>query len=47
VKRLFDIVVATLGIVLLSPLLAAIVSAIFLTMGRPILFRQVRPSSMC
>lgn len=42
-KRLFDIVVASLGLLLLSPLLLAAGLAIRLTMGAPILFRQQRP----
>jgi sugar transferase EpsL len=43
VKRTFDIIVSALGIMLLSPLFAVIGLAVFLAMGRPIIFRQVRP----
>jgi sugar transferase EpsL len=43
VKRLFDFIVSAMGIVLLSPLFAAIGLAVLLTMGSPVIFRQVRP----
>jgi lipopolysaccharide/colanic/teichoic acid biosynthesis glycosyltransferase len=43
VKRLFDIVAAALASVLLSPLLIAIALLIRIRLGRPVLFRQVRP----
>lgn len=36
-------VVATLGLLLLTPVLAAVAVAIWLSMGPPVLFRQVRP----
>jgi sugar transferase EpsL len=42
-KRALDLTVAAVGLVLLSPLLAAIAVAIRITMGRPVLFRQIRP----
>jgi lipopolysaccharide/colanic/teichoic acid biosynthesis glycosyltransferase len=42
-KRLLDIVVAGVGLVLVSPILAGCTAAVWLTMGRPVLFRQVRP----
>jgi exopolysaccharide biosynthesis polyprenyl glycosylphosphotransferase len=41
-KRLVDLTVAAFGLVLLSPLLAAIAIAIAADTGRPILFRQRR-----
>jgi len=41
-KRLIDLSLAALGLVLLSPLLAAIAVAIVLDDGRPVLFRQRR-----
>ena len=42
-KRIFDLIIATLGLIILSPfiLLTAILARIFL--GTPILFRQTRP----
>lgn len=42
VKRIFDVVVAALCLVVLSPLLAAISITILVRMGRPILFRHRR-----
>ena len=43
VKRSIDVAVAAIGILILSPILGAVVVAIRLMMGRPVLFRQVRP----
>ena len=42
-KRLVDIIGALIGLVLFSAVMLAIALAIVLTMGRPILFRQIRP----
>jgi sugar transferase EpsL len=42
-KRPFDVIVASMGILLLAPLFIAIALAVRLTMGPPILFRQMRP----
>ncbi|MFM8303781.1 MAG: sugar transferase [Actinomycetota bacterium] len=42
-KRLLDVVVAAVGLVVLSPLLLLIASAVRLRMGSPVLFRQTRP----
>ncbi len=42
-KRLFDLVVAVVGLVLLSPLLAILALLVWAFQGRPILFRQQRP----
>ena len=42
-KRLFDLVVASVLLLLLSPVLLLVALAIWLRMGRPILFRQLRP----
>ena len=42
-KRAFDLVVAALLLVLLSPLLLALAVAGRVAVGRPVLFRQVRP----
>jgi sugar transferase EpsL len=41
-KRIVDIVGASIGLVVLSPLLAALAVAIRITLGRPVLFRQIR-----
>ena len=42
-KRLLDIVVAALGLVLLSPVYLLVALAVLISMGRPVLFRQTRP----
>jgi exopolysaccharide biosynthesis polyprenyl glycosylphosphotransferase len=42
-KRTFDVVLASLALVLLSPLLLVIVLAVRLTSRGPVLFRSVRP----
>jgi sugar transferase EpsL len=43
IKRASDLVMATVGAVLLAPVLAVIWAAVRLTMGEPVLFRQWRP----
>ena len=43
VKRLVDIVVALLGLILLSPVMAVVALLIRLRMGKPVLFKQNRP----
>jgi lipopolysaccharide/colanic/teichoic acid biosynthesis glycosyltransferase len=42
-KRLFDLLAASLGLVLLSPLLGITALLVAVYHGRPVLFRQVRP----
>lgn len=42
-KRIFDVAVASLALAMLSPILAFVAIAIRLRMGRPVLFRQIRP----
>lgn len=42
-KRVFDIVVASLLLVLLSPVLLAVAALVRLKLGSPVLFRQERP----
>jgi lipopolysaccharide/colanic/teichoic acid biosynthesis glycosyltransferase len=42
-KRLIDILGATFGLVILSPLLLLAAILIRLTMGKPVFFKQVRP----
>jgi lipopolysaccharide/colanic/teichoic acid biosynthesis glycosyltransferase len=42
-KRLFDIVVSTIALVLLSPLLVVTAILVRLRLGTPVLFRQMRP----
>ncbi|NUQ63592.1 MAG: sugar transferase [Pirellulales bacterium] len=41
-KRLLDVTAAMLALLLLAPLLAAVALAVYLAMGRPVLFRQPR-----
>jgi lipopolysaccharide/colanic/teichoic acid biosynthesis glycosyltransferase len=41
-KRLFDMLVSVLALLLLSPVMAAAAAAIALESGRPIFFRQIR-----
>ena len=42
-KRLFDTLLSTVGLLVLSPIFILIIIVIFIFMGRPILFIQVRP----
>jgi lipopolysaccharide/colanic/teichoic acid biosynthesis glycosyltransferase len=42
-KRLMDLVIAVLGLVLASPLMLGIALVIWIAMGRPVFFRQLRP----
>jgi lipopolysaccharide/colanic/teichoic acid biosynthesis glycosyltransferase len=42
-KRALDVVMAAVGLVLLSPLLAAVAVAVRVRLGSPVLFRQSRP----
>lgn len=42
VKRTFDIVVATVSLVVLLPVLAVIAAAIVIESGRPVFYRQIR-----
>lgn len=42
-KRAIDLLIGTLLLLLLGWLLAALAALVLLTMGRPVLFRQVRP----
>lgn len=43
VKRLFDIIAASIGLVLLSPLLLLLAILVRVYIGRPVLFYQQRP----
>lgn len=42
-KRLMDLVLAILGLIILSPVFLVVGLAVFLSMGRPVLFMQSRP----
>ena len=43
VKRLFDILAAIVMLVVLSPIFAVTAAMIYLNIGKPVLFRQIRP----
>jgi sugar transferase EpsL len=43
VKRIFDIIVSALALLLLSPLLALLALLVRVKLGSPVLFRQERP----
>lgn len=43
VKRLVDLTVSTVGLLVLAPVLAVVALAIRIRMGSPVLFRQMRP----
>ena len=40
---MFDIFISAIALIILSPLMGIVAVTIFLTMGRPVLFRHVRP----
>ena len=42
-KRLLDLLIAALALVLLSPLIAIVALLVRIRMGNPVLFRQIRP----
>ncbi|MGC4896235.1 sugar transferase [Micromonospora sp. DT31] len=42
-KRLFDLLGATLVLVLAAPVMAAVALVVLVTLGRPVLFRHTRP----
>jgi sugar transferase EpsL len=42
-KRIFDLIVASLGLVILSPFIVVIAILVRIFLGAPILFRQIRP----
>src|SRR5690606_12047009 len=43
VKRTLDVSVALVGLILLLPILLAVAAAVRLTLGSPVIFRQLRP----
>src|SRR5690606_12894658 len=43
IKRLLDIVIATIALILLSPLYAYVAYKVSKNLGSPVIFRQVRP----
>ena len=42
-KRLFDLLLSILGLLVLSPIFIIVIIIIFIFMGRPIFFIQTRP----
>ena len=42
IKRITDLTVAALGLIVLAPVLATVALVVYLALGRPVLFRQVR-----
>jgi len=42
-KRVLDLTVSSVGLILFSPIFAAIALMVWITMGSPVLFRQLRP----
>jgi sugar transferase EpsL len=42
-KRIFDVVGAWVGLLVLAPLMVGISILVIITMGRPVIFRQLRP----
>ncbi|MEU4528833.1 sugar transferase [Micromonospora ureilytica] len=42
-KRVLDVLAAAVGLLLATPVIAAVAFAVLITMGRPVLFRQARP----
>jgi sugar transferase EpsL len=43
IKRLFDLLIASIALLVLSPVIIAAALAIFFRLGEPIFFRQARP----
>ena len=43
IKRLFDIIASTIGLLILAPVIAAVAFQICHKIGSPVLFLQVRP----
>ncbi len=46
-KRILDIIIASVGIIIFSPLMVLIAISIFLCLGRPVIFSQIRPGKDC
>ena len=46
-KRLFDVAVSGLALIVLAPVLAIVALAVRVNLGRPVLFRQRRPGLRC
>ena len=46
IKRLFDIVISTIGLLILAPVIAVLAFRVCRTLGYPVFFRQVRPGKV-
>ncbi|MBV6305077.1 sugar transferase [Candidimonas humi] len=42
-KRIFDVIVSSIALVLLSPILMLVAGIAYFKLGKPVLFRQIRP----
>jgi lipopolysaccharide/colanic/teichoic acid biosynthesis glycosyltransferase len=42
-KRIFDVIVSSIALVLLSPILMLVAGVAYFKLGKPVLFRQIRP----
>jgi len=42
-KRIFDVIVSGIALVLLSPILMLVAGVAYFKLGKPVLFRQIRP----
>lgn len=47
IKRLLDFIIALVGLLILFPVIVVIAIAIYIQMGRPIIFAQPRPGKDC
>jgi len=46
-KRILDILIALVGIIIFTPLMALIAISIYFCLGKPVIFSQVRPGKDC
>lgn len=46
-KRLIDLVLASLGLVLFAPIIIVVAILVMVTLGNPIIFKQLRPGLNC
>ena len=47
IKRCFDLLASALGLVLIWPLLLALALLVRVRLGRPVIFKQLRPGYRC
>lgn len=46
-KRVLDIFLSTIGLILLSPVIVLVSVLVYINLGKPIIFKQVRPGKNC